>query len=383
MDKKYFKISFIVISIKMGSLLIAKKIINENKPIKEEWKDIGGYEDRYQISNFGRVWSKRLERILLTQLKCGYPSVGLRKGSRINKKIFYVHILVAKHFIKNPLPELFTKVDHIKNDKTNNHISNLRWFSPALNSLSYQTYYRKKNKHIILQIDLNNNLIRQWAGIDDLLKENCTFYRQGFVCHLKNGETYKYRDYLWKYKDYVKEEIKLAQDEVFLNIGIFDAYDFSNYEVSNYGKIRHVKRKNCSLKAAIGTKGYYKVILRSRGRDINMDIHRVVAYKFVEGRTETKNYVNHKDKNKLNNHKDNLEWLTNRKNTIHAMGKKVYQLDINTGEIIRTFDSLASATKKMGRWNSSCISAVCHGIKKTCYGYKWSFVDNENKEAST
>ena len=32
--------------------------------MKEIWKDIKGYEDYYQISNLGRVYSKRRKRIL-------------------------------------------------------------------------------------------------------------------------------------------------------------------------------------------------------------------------------------------------------------------------------------------------------------------------------
>lgn len=89
----------------------------------EEWKEIDGYPG-YKISNFGRVKSK--DKILKGSSYKGYVRVELRTGNL--KKRFYVHRLVAKHFIDNP--ESKPCVNHIDNNPSNNIASNLEeiWF---------------------------------------------------------------------------------------------------------------------------------------------------------------------------------------------------------------------------------------------------------------
>ena len=100
---------------------------------KEIWKDIKGYEGRYQISNHGKVKSLSRkagtvylkEKILSNKrlTKDGYPRVSLRDGEKF--KEFKIHRLVATHFIDNPHNK--ETVNHIDGDKTNNHVDNLEW----------------------------------------------------------------------------------------------------------------------------------------------------------------------------------------------------------------------------------------------------------------
>ena len=54
----------------------------------------------------------------------GYLQVQLMSNSPRRKSVL-VHILVAETYIPNP--HGYDTVDHIDEDKTNNHISNLRW----------------------------------------------------------------------------------------------------------------------------------------------------------------------------------------------------------------------------------------------------------------
>lgn len=94
----------------------------------EVWKDIKGYENRYQVSNLGRV--KRLpngrginsrEQIKSTNRvnKDGYIVITLPNGERP------LHRLVAETFIPNP--DNKETVNHIDGNKQNNCVDNLEW----------------------------------------------------------------------------------------------------------------------------------------------------------------------------------------------------------------------------------------------------------------
>ena len=102
----------------------------------EEWKDILGYENMYQVSNLGRIRSlprKFHPRLLILKPRLdryGYLQVVLSKNCIL--KNFTIHKLVATHFLKNNLIHK-TEVNHISGDKTNNSIDNLEWVTRCEN----------------------------------------------------------------------------------------------------------------------------------------------------------------------------------------------------------------------------------------------------------
>jgi pyruvoyl-dependent arginine decarboxylase (PvlArgDC) len=57
--------------------------------------------------------------------------------------------------------------------------------------------------------------------------------------------------------------------------------------------------------------------------------------------------------------------------------KKVVMKNINTGEIINTFNGVKEASR-FTKVNSGSISAVCKGRKKTAGGYIWEYFNAEN-----
>jgi len=179
--------------------------------------------------------------------------------------------------------------------------------------------------------------------------------------------------YYWKYKD--DDKIEVIEDEVFKNIGIFNNNDFSNYEVSNYGNVRHIERRNKYLSKSIINQ-YYNVTLHNENKKVrSVRIHRLVAHKFVKGRTDVDNIVNHLDENKLNNHYENLEWTTIKKNTIYSIGRKVAQMDPETEEVINVFDTITDAYKHFNKPCNSHISRCCNGLALTVLKYKWKYVE--------
>ena len=92
-----------------------------------------------------------------------------------------------------------------------------------------------------------------------------------------------------------------------------------NYEVSNFGEVRNAKTKKI-LKQGLGTSDYYRVSfsLGCKGTPKIMFVHRLIAMAFIQN-PENKPVVNHIDGNKLNNSISNLEWVTYKENTEHAI----------------------------------------------------------------
>ena len=110
----------------------------------EVWKDIKGFEGKYQISTLGNV--RGLERLVPVNggIKL-YPERLLNPSKEKDKykyitlwhqsksKSFFVHRLVAMAFIDNPND--YPSVNHIDGCKDNNCVENLEWCTHKQNSM--------------------------------------------------------------------------------------------------------------------------------------------------------------------------------------------------------------------------------------------------------
>lgn len=91
-------------------------------------KDIRGFEGRYTISNTGTVRSKLTNIVMRPNVtRFGYARINLRKAKSREYKSYFIHRLVASHFLDNPnnLPE----VNHKDCNRLNNAVDNLEWVS--------------------------------------------------------------------------------------------------------------------------------------------------------------------------------------------------------------------------------------------------------------
>ena len=112
----------------------------------EEWKDIYGYNGKYQVSTFGRVKSFVVSlkgRIRKGVPALGYPQLQLKGNGDNTMETSKIHRLVAQAFIPNPynLPE----VNHIKGDRGDCRVWMLEWSTASDNIKHAYRVLGKKN----------------------------------------------------------------------------------------------------------------------------------------------------------------------------------------------------------------------------------------------
>lgn len=131
--------------------MITKKIIPVSKELNklilfalseclddEIWKNIYWLDERYYVSNKGRVLSlcNNKGKVLKPFIQNGYYYVSIAGHDR------RIHRLVAQAFLQNP--EAKEVVHHIDGNKLNNNVDNLQWATAKENTQAYHN--SKKGK---------------------------------------------------------------------------------------------------------------------------------------------------------------------------------------------------------------------------------------------
>jgi hypothetical protein len=97
------------------------------------------------------------------------------------------------------------------------------------------------------------------------------------------------------------------------------------YRVSNMGRVKSFNRiEPMIMKQMVKNNGYLSVSFRDGNNIVRpVLVHRLVAMCFCSG-WKPELQVNHIDGNKKNNHATNLEWVTPKVNTRHALDTGLY-----------------------------------------------------------
>lgn len=173
----------------------------------EIYKDIIGWEDRYQISNYGNIKSKRKNIVMKPCItKAGYLHITLKNSKTKMIKSIDIHRLVALHFIENPENKLW--INHIDNNKLNNCVSNLEWCTPKENMAhcivqgrlrpqNGADAIRKKYSKPVKQLTLTRDIINIFESTNDASRK--TNIDQGSIVKACNGIYKQYKGYVWEY----------------------------------------------------------------------------------------------------------------------------------------------------------------------------------------
>lgn len=297
--------------------------------MEEVWKDIKGFEGRYQVSNMGRVRypDQFINRTYpsgsiatIRVRKAGYKQLIIRDGyvtvSLNASSINYtpaVDKLVAEHFCKEYQEGM--DISHIDGDTTNNRVDNLRchWFE-----------------------NMPGEIWKPIKGFEGLYEVS----NMGRVLSL--------------------ERISIHGNKV---------GGLSNIPV--HKRLLYLNKTK---------RGYIIISLHKDGKQHYLSLHRLVARHFCKGYSEGL-VVNHKDENPTNNRADNLEWCTQYYNQHYGTGieraarkqwKGVAQYDSN-GKLIATYKSGKEASEKTG-FTRACISDWCRKAHPCKKGFIWKFI---------
>ena len=184
--------------------------------MREEYRDIKGWEGLYQVSNKGNV--KSLERtvrsgkgyrvtkeIILKPKKTisGYLYVGLWKESKVKRH--YIHRLVAEAFLENT--ENLSEINHIDENKENNCVENLEWCSSKYNCnhgtrnrriAEANTNHPKMSKPVIA-ISKESGLILEYPSTHEASRQ--LGIAQQSIVECCKGRLKTSGSFYWMYKD--------------------------------------------------------------------------------------------------------------------------------------------------------------------------------------
>ena len=188
----------------------------------EIWKPVTGFEEFYEVSNYGRVRSKDRERklpfgrtgiqkgkILKQSLNSkGYLRVPLTDGN--NKKYYFVHRLVGDAFVKNP--KGFPVINHKDFNPLNNRAENLEW-TTVLGNTRYSVERGRFNRTpewiAKLKASLDAKIAKSVIGTNIKTGETIIFKalndckKMGFqpscVSNCCNGIRRRHKGYTWRF----------------------------------------------------------------------------------------------------------------------------------------------------------------------------------------
>ena len=155
---------------------------------------------KYEVFEDGRIWSYVTNKFLKPHPNHkGYELVTLSDNDN-NKKTYQVHRVVYEAVSGKPIPEGM-QVNHIDENKTNNHISNLNLMTPKENSNwgSGIEKHTKTRSKPVAQYNMGGKLINIYPSLNEVSRT--LHLSSGRISESCRGITSGYKGFRWKYLD--------------------------------------------------------------------------------------------------------------------------------------------------------------------------------------
>jgi hypothetical protein len=349
-----------------------------SKPLKtisinsEKWGklDILGFPS-YQISTYGRIINIKTKRFLTgTIKKDGYQKVRLSENGKGKDK--FVHQIMALVFIPIENTYGFT-VDHIDRHRDNNIIENLRWATRTEQANNTTPTLKLGKRRHVNQYDLNGNFLKKWDHMSEIERLGIASITQ--VVAVCRGRRITTGGFIWKYADLAD-----LDEEIWMEIPY---EEFEKVFVSNKGRVKHEMEMGKPTKGYLHC-GYWEVGLTDKlTRKIKAKrVHRLIISTFKGKQDDMQ--VNHIDGDPNNNNIENLEYMTQKQNVLHAIEiglkdvnnahtRKIIVINSDGEEII--FESIKSASFEYGI-SIEIISRICSGKIKQYPNIKFEYYED-------
>ena len=192
----------------------------EQQAEKEEWRDVKGYEGRYQVSNQGRVMSLDYlhtgKHVVLKPkpYRGGYLQVCLMKNHKANYRnihrlVYDAFIGIDKPYIRGGDGNKIWVINHKDEDKTNNRLENLELitqkencnYGNARKKNSEKQKNNKKNSKTVYQYSKDFTLLKTWPSTRECNRNGFDCRRVSECCNKKGKkeDNREYKGFIWSY----------------------------------------------------------------------------------------------------------------------------------------------------------------------------------------
>lgn len=327
--------------------------------LEELWKSIGvfngiDYNGIYEASTFGEIRSvdrkikdkngvlrkQNGKRIKQYKNKTnGYMTVSLSNNG--TPKTIPVHQLVMNAFNPNPNPEIYTDINHIDEDKTNNRLDNLEWTTHKENC-NHGTGQARRSKTLlgrfipVVQLNFDGNIENVYYSTKDIRDAD---FLQRMISLVTNKKEYIYKNYFWIKLD---EYNNLSQTELFKIIK----------EKTHIMETKHHERNGIRIVqlSENGTfiKEYESIAIAAN----EIGCTKSAIHNCLSGKTKTCS---------------GYKWAYAK----NQPSRKIVQLDLNYN-FVKQWDSITEVSQNGYRKNKVCD--CINGKSFTHYGFRWMYL---------
>ncbi|ORX57562.1 His-Me finger endonuclease [Hesseltinella vesiculosa] len=226
---------------------------------------------------------------------------------------------LAPHAFVGPRPDGMV-VEHINAIKTDNRVANLRYLTPQETQVwfSHQRF-----------LSINRVAFSDLVNVDD-----------------DDDDVIEDEDVLPPASDAVDHEnpSQLLDDPnavicCWQTVGNYcNSLWFSDYETSNLGHVKRISTGHI-LAQSTNIAGYKAVRMQADGGNwYNIRVHRAVCWAFKADDFFEEAVVDHRNSNKADNSRANLQWVTTQENIALAIGKRAIVFDDQGNSMGTDFD---------------------------------------------